>query len=157
MTQSFKPTTVAIGDLVAHPANVRTNSPETYASENIAHLKASIAVLGLLQPLLVQKMDGKFGVLAGGRRHAALLELVADKSAKGERGIGVFSRDDPRRRAVDAIRAQMDAVADDQDQGGVADRTVPVRQEGGAAARMRDLGRDAGRGEAEKCHRITCM
>ena len=83
MTQSFKPTTVAIGDLVAHPANVRTNSPETYASENIAHLKASIAVLGLLQPLLVQKIDGKFGVLAGGRRHAALLELAADKTAKG--------------------------------------------------------------------------
>ena len=83
MTQSFKPTTIAIGDLVAHPANVRTNSSETYASENIAHLKASIAVLGLLQPLLVQKIDGKFGVLAGGRRHAALLELVADKTAKG--------------------------------------------------------------------------
>ncbi|MGB2202592.1 MAG: ParB/RepB/Spo0J family partition protein [Pseudooceanicola atlanticus] len=83
MTHTFKPTTVAIGDLVAHPANVRTNSPETYASENIAHLKASIAVLGLLQPLLVQKIDGKFGVLAGGRRHAALIELVADKTAKG--------------------------------------------------------------------------
>jgi ParB family chromosome partitioning protein len=83
MTQAFKPVSVAIGDLVAHPANVRTNSPETYASENIAHLKASIAVLGLLQPLLVQKIDGKFGVLAGGRRHAALLELVADKTAKG--------------------------------------------------------------------------
>ena len=83
MTHTFKPTTVAIGDLVAHPANVRSNSPETYASENIANLKASIAVLGLLQPLLVQKIDSKFGVLAGGRRHAALLELVADKTAKG--------------------------------------------------------------------------
>ncbi len=83
MTQSFKPTTVPIGDLIAHPANVRSNSPETYEPESIAHLKASIAVLGLLQPLLVQKIDGKFGVLAGGRRHAALNELVADKSAKG--------------------------------------------------------------------------
>ena len=83
MTHTFKPVTVAIGDLVAHPANVRNNSTESYASENIAHLKASIAVLGLLQPLLVQKIDGKFGVLAGGRRHAALLELVADKTAKG--------------------------------------------------------------------------
>jgi hypothetical protein len=62
---------------------VRNKSPESYVSENIAHLKASIAVLGLLQPLLVQKIDGKFGVLAGGRRHAALLELVADKTAKG--------------------------------------------------------------------------
>jgi len=83
MTQALQPTTIAIGDLVAHPANVRSNSPESYTSENIAHLKASIAVLGLLQPLLVQQIDGKYGVLAGGRRHAALLELVADKSAKG--------------------------------------------------------------------------
>ncbi|GGA33203.1 ParB/RepB/Spo0J family partition protein [Neptunicoccus cionae] len=83
MTASFKPVSVAIGDLTAHPANVRSNSPETYDSENIAHLKASIAVLGLLQPLLVQKIDGKYAVLAGGRRHAALKELVADKAAKG--------------------------------------------------------------------------
>ena len=83
MTASFKPVSVAIGDLTAHPANVRSNSPETYDSENIAHLKASIAVLGLLQPLLVQKLDGKYAVLAGGRRHAALNELVADKATKG--------------------------------------------------------------------------
>ena len=82
MTTSFAPLTVAIGDLTAHPANVRSNSPETYDPENIAHLKASIAVLGLLQPLLVQKLDGKYAVLAGGRRHAALKELVADKAAK---------------------------------------------------------------------------
>ncbi|APE45803.1 chromosome partitioning protein ParB (plasmid) [Sulfitobacter alexandrii] len=83
MTTSFAPLTVAIGDLTAHPANVRSNAPETYDPENIAHLKASIAVLGLLQPLLVQKIDGKYAVLAGGRRHAALKELVADKSEKG--------------------------------------------------------------------------
>ncbi|MEL7178150.1 MAG: ParB/Srx family N-terminal domain-containing protein, partial [Pseudomonadota bacterium] len=83
MTASFKPVSVAIGDLVAHAANVRSNAPETYDPENIAHLKASIAVLGLLQPLLVQKIDGKYAVLAGGRRHAALKELVADKSEKG--------------------------------------------------------------------------
>jgi len=83
MTTSFKPVSVAISDLVAHPANVRSNSPETYNPENIAHLKASISVLGLLQPLLVQQVDGKYAVLAGGRRHAALKELVADKAAKG--------------------------------------------------------------------------
>ncbi|MGS4985437.1 ParB N-terminal domain-containing protein [Pseudosulfitobacter sp. RP-4] len=83
MTQALKPVSVAIGDLVAHPANVRSRSPEEYAPENIAHLKASIAVLGIIQPLLVQKIGGKFGVLAGGRRHAALNELVADKTAKG--------------------------------------------------------------------------
>ena len=83
MTASFKPVSVAIGELVAHPANVRSNAPETYDPENIAHLKASIAVLGLLQPLLVQKLDGKYAVLAGGRRHAALKELIADKASKG--------------------------------------------------------------------------
>ncbi|KGL00260.1 ParB/RepB/Spo0J family partition protein [Thalassobacter sp. 16PALIMAR09] len=83
MTASFKPASVAIGDLTAHPANVRSNSPETYDPENIAHLKASIAVLGLLQPLLVQKLDGKYAVLAGGRRHAALKELISDKASKG--------------------------------------------------------------------------
>ncbi|AQS50255.1 chromosome partitioning protein ParB (plasmid) [Thioclava nitratireducens] len=83
MTASFKPVSVAIGDLVPHPANVRSNSPETYDPENIAHLKASIAVLGLLQPLLVQQVDGKYAVLAGGRRHAALKELIADKASKG--------------------------------------------------------------------------
>ena len=83
MTTSFAPLTVAIGDLVPHPANVRSNAPETYDPENIAHLKASIAILGLLQPLLVQKLDGKYAVLAGGRRHAALKELIADKAAKG--------------------------------------------------------------------------
>ncbi|MEP4010450.1 MAG: ParB/RepB/Spo0J family partition protein, partial [Sulfitobacter sp.] len=83
MTASFKPVSVAIGDLTAHPANVRSNAPETYDPENIAHLKASIAVLGLLQPLLVQKLDGKYAVLAGGRRHAALKELIADKASKG--------------------------------------------------------------------------
>ena len=53
MTQALQPATIAIGDLVAHPANVRINSPESYTSENITHLKASIAVLGLLQPLLL--------------------------------------------------------------------------------------------------------
>ena len=83
MTHALKSISVAIGDLVAHPANVRSKSPEEYASENIANLKASIGVLGIIQPLLVQKIDGKFGVLAGGRRRAALIELVADKNAKG--------------------------------------------------------------------------
>jgi len=56
---------------------------QIHESDAIAHLKASIGVLGVIQPLLVQKIDGKFGVLAGGRRRAALIELVADKTAKG--------------------------------------------------------------------------
>ena len=79
---------------------------------------------------------------------------MATALGKCERWIGVFSRDDPRGRAVDPVRAQMDAIADNQDQGRFADRPVPVGKEGGAAARMRDLGRDAGCGEAKKGHGI---
>ena len=83
MTHALKSISVTIGDLIVHPANVRSKSPEEYAPENIAHLTASIGVLGIILPLLVQKIDGKYGVLAGGRRRAALNELVADKTAKG--------------------------------------------------------------------------
>lgn len=83
MTRVFEHISVAINTLIPHPANVRSKSPEAYEPENIAHLTASISVLGLIQPLLVQKLDGKFAVLAGGRRYAALKELVDDKAAKG--------------------------------------------------------------------------
>lgn len=83
MTQAFETVFVAIGDLVDHPANVRINSPDTCDPENVAQLKAGIAALGLLQPILVQKQKTKYGVLAGRRRQAALNALVADKAAKG--------------------------------------------------------------------------
>ena len=82
MTTSFAPLTVAIGYLTAHPANVRSNSPETYDSENIAHLKASIAVLGLLQPLLVQKLDGSDHL---GRRG---IDLACDENGNRRCGSG---------------------------------------------------------------------
>ncbi|OWU66497.1 hypothetical protein ATO3_27875 [Marinibacterium profundimaris] len=88
------------------------------------------------------------------RRHPVRIPERVDALGKSVGGIGAFGGDDPCRRAIDAVRAQMDAIADDQDQGGFADRPVPVGKEGGAAARMRDLRRDARRGEAEKCHGI---
>lgn len=79
MTHQLTSLSVAIKDLVAHPANVRAKSTEAYAPENIALLVASIAAHGVLQPLLVQKIEGGYGVLGGGRRRAALMALVADK------------------------------------------------------------------------------
>ena len=88
-----------------------------------------------------------------GRHPVDVLKRV-DALGKGMRGVGALSRHDPRRRAVDPVRAQMDAIADDQDQGGFADRPVPVGKEGGAAARMRDLRRDARGSEAKKGHGI---
>ncbi len=82
MTHTLTNKDIALGDLVDHPSNVRVISKDGYAPDEIADLQASIAVLGLIQPPLVQKIDGKYGVLAGGRRHAALLALAKDKTAK---------------------------------------------------------------------------
>ena len=80
-------TTVALKDLTLHPLNARAGSPSAYEAADIAVLAASIAALGLLNPLIVQKVeiDGKraWGVLAGGRRLAALRQLAEDKAAKG--------------------------------------------------------------------------
>lgn len=83
MTHTMTPLGVALKQLALHPQNVRAKSPETYAQDNIAHLKASIAALGLLQPLIIQKQSKGYGVLAGGRRLAALKALAEDKNNSG--------------------------------------------------------------------------
>ena len=78
---------IALKDLALHPLNARAGSPDAYLADDIAVLAASIAALGLLNPLIVQKteIDGRdaWGVLAGGRRLAALRQLVETKDAKG--------------------------------------------------------------------------
>ncbi len=73
---------IAIKDLVLHDLNARAGSPETYEADDIASLAASIATLGLLNPLIVQKTGKVWGVIAGGRRRAALMHLVNDRQAK---------------------------------------------------------------------------
>ena len=92
-TPELTDTQVALKDLHLHPLNARVASPETYevrgtdTAADIPVLAASIATLGLLNPLIVQKteVDGKpvWGVLAGGRRLAALRLLAEDKATKG--------------------------------------------------------------------------
>ena len=75
---------VALKDLTLHELNARAGSPETYEAGDIAALAASIAALGLLNPLIVQRTPDRFwGVIAGGRRLAALRHLAGDKAAKG--------------------------------------------------------------------------
>ncbi|UWQ19787.1 ParB/RepB/Spo0J family partition protein [Jannaschia sp. M317] len=80
-------TAIALKDLTLHPLNARAGSPDAYEADDIPVLAASIAALGLLNPLIVQKteVDGKpaWGVLAGGRRLAAMRQLCEDKNAKG--------------------------------------------------------------------------
>ena len=83
MTHALQNEAIALDKLDLHPMNVRAGSPETYEPDNIAHLKASIAALGLIEPLVVQqKTKTRFGVLAGGRRLAALKALAEDKDGK---------------------------------------------------------------------------
>ena len=86
-TLELTDTQIALKDLHLHPLNARAASPEAYTAADIPVLAASIATLGLLNPLIVQKTeaDGKqaWGVLAGSRRLAALRLLAEDKSAKG--------------------------------------------------------------------------
>ena len=74
---------IAIKDLALHDLNARAGSPETYEADDIPVLAASIATLGLLNPLIVQKTGKAWGVIAGGRRRAALIHLVNDAEAKG--------------------------------------------------------------------------
>ena len=80
-------TTVALKDLRLHPLNARVGSRDAYQSDDIIVLAASIATLGVLNPLIVQKVEidgaSAWGVLAGGRRLAALRRLCEDKGAKG--------------------------------------------------------------------------
>ena len=75
---------IVLKDLVPHPLNARAQSRDVHEAGDIPILAASIASLGLLNPLIVQKTDeGFWGVLAGGRRLAALRHLRNDRSAKG--------------------------------------------------------------------------
>lgn len=83
MTTDLTAIDVALNDLTPHELNARANSPDAYESDDIANLAASIRTLGLLNPLIVQKTGKKWGVLAGGRRLAALRRLAEDKAAKG--------------------------------------------------------------------------
>ncbi|MGB3797727.1 MAG: ParB N-terminal domain-containing protein, partial [Alteraurantiacibacter sp.] len=77
-TPELTDTEIAIKDLVLHELNARAGAPETFDAADIASLAASIATLGLLNPLIVQKTGKLWGVIAGGRRRAALIHLAND-------------------------------------------------------------------------------
>lgn len=83
MTHTFETTEISLKHLIVHPQNVRAKSETSYADEAVSKLAANIDACGLLQPLLVQKLEGNvYGVLAGGRRLAALNLLVENKDIK---------------------------------------------------------------------------
>jgi len=70
------PHTVSLNDLVLSPLNVRKTPPGAAEQEE---LTASLLAHGLLENLVVRAADGgRFEVLAGGRRLAALQALAAE-------------------------------------------------------------------------------
>jgi len=71
------PEAVSLKDLVLSPLNVRKTPPGAAEQEE---LKASLSAHGLLENLVVRAADdGRFEVLAGGRRLAALQALAAEE------------------------------------------------------------------------------
>lgn len=67
-----KQTTVDIDELVPSKENF-------YSTKVVQDLKESIEIFGVLQPLLVTEREhGKREILAGHRRHAAVLELIKE-------------------------------------------------------------------------------
>lgn len=81
MTKTMISSAVRLSDLMLSPLNVRQTEPD---KESMIGLAASIASVGLIQPLVVhalKKPKGKYGVLAGGRRFAALCQMQLDGAA----------------------------------------------------------------------------
>ncbi|WP_299749557.1 ParB/RepB/Spo0J family partition protein [uncultured Tateyamaria sp.] len=83
MSITLTQTEIPLAKLVVHPENVRAKTSDTEPESDIMGLATSIKAIGLINPLTVQKLDsGKWGVLAGKRRLAALGALVEAKAIK---------------------------------------------------------------------------
>lgn len=101
--------TVPLTKLTAWEGNVR----KTGADQGIDELAASIAAHGLLQPLVVRKAKrGKYAVIAGGRRLAALQRLAKEQRLDSDQEIACTIRsasDDDREvsLAENVLRAPM--------------------------------------------------
>ncbi len=75
---NFSNRNIPISDLTPGPNSRSAASLKT----NMKTLAASIAAIGLLEPLIVRKTkEGKYEVLAGGRRFAAIKHLQATKGS----------------------------------------------------------------------------
>lgn len=83
MSITLTQTEIPLAKLTVHPENVRAKTSDTEPESDIMGLATSIKAIGLINPLTVQKLDGgKWGVLAGKRRLAALGALVDAKALK---------------------------------------------------------------------------
>lgn len=64
---------ISLNQLQPSPLNVRKTG-----GKDVGDLTASIRSLGLLQPILVRETEQGFDIVAGQRRHAALVALAAE-------------------------------------------------------------------------------
>lgn len=78
------------------PQNVR----KTNIDEDIAELAASIAKVGLLQPLVVVKNGERFELIIGQRRLRALRQLRADNKWVAQAPARVYEKLDPTKKLI---------------------------------------------------------
>ena len=90
--------TIAFSKLVASD----TINARGATKEGIDELAASIAAKGLIQPLAVRPADGgKFEVIDGRRRHAALAKLIKGKTLKKDHPVPVLVRNEDDAEALE--------------------------------------------------------
>ena len=81
--KNFNNIKVKLSELEVHPDNVRNQQKNENTDQNNQELISNISEFGLLQPLLVQKINkSKYGVVAGSRRLNALNALAKSKKSQ---------------------------------------------------------------------------
>lgn len=104
--------TVELNKLFIDPANVRTNRETDDVSELAANIRANISQGGIHQPLVVRKQGNKFGVIAGGRRLTALVQLKQEKHINGTYPVAVKLFEGSDAEAVEVSAAENTIRAD---------------------------------------------
>lgn len=110
----MKVVSVSVSDLHRHADNAR--SKRDYTKGEVADLASSIREHGLLQPLVVTQDGDNYTILAGHRRHAALVSLGIKEApcvvldGDEQESLGILLGENASHRAVDPLR-EASAVA----------------------------------------------
>lgn len=136
---------VALADIVPSPLQPR----KRFSDEQLSELKQSISELGIIQPLIVRKVDGKMELIAGERRWRAsqLLELetvpVIERPATDQEVLEMALIENLQRQDLDAIEEAAGYVRLAKDfamkQDDIAQRVGKSRASVANAMRLLDL------------------
>ncbi len=98
------PTTLTLAELAVSDFNVRTNERDNAETSS---LERSIANRGIILPLVVHPIgDGRYGVVAGGRRYRSVVNLVARGALPADYALPVVVRDLPDAELVELSTAE---------------------------------------------------